>query len=69
MSRIVRFHRIGSPDVLQIDTVDVPAPGPGEVQLHVKAIGINRAEVMYRSGEYTIQPRFPASLGYEASGV
>ncbi|WP_175783004.1 zinc-dependent alcohol dehydrogenase family protein [Burkholderia anthina] len=69
MSRIVRFHRIGGPDVLQIDTVDVPAPGPGEVQLHVKAIGINRAEVMYRSGEYTIQPRFPASLGYEAAGI
>ncbi len=38
-------------------------------QIEVKAIGINRAEVMYRSGEYTIQPRFPATLGYEASGV
>ena len=69
MSRVIRFHRTGGPDVLQIDTVDVRAPGPGEVQLHVKAIGINRAEVMFRSGEYTIQPRFPASLGYEASGV
>ncbi|WDR86076.2 zinc-dependent alcohol dehydrogenase family protein [Burkholderia ambifaria] len=69
MSRVIRFHRIGGPDVLQIDTVDVRAPGPGEVQLDVKAIGINRAEVMFRSGEYTIQPRFPASLGYEASGV
>ncbi|KWE35156.1 zinc-dependent alcohol dehydrogenase family protein [Burkholderia territorii] len=69
MSRIVRFHRTGGPDVLQIDTVDVPAPGPGEVQLHVKAIGINRAEVMYRSGEYTFPPRFPAALGYEASGI
>ncbi|KVC48225.1 zinc-dependent alcohol dehydrogenase family protein [Burkholderia diffusa] len=69
MSRIVRFHRTGGPDVLQIDTVDVRAPGPGEVQLQVKAIGINRAEVMYRSGEYTFSPRLPASLGYEASGV
>ncbi|WP_423761306.1 zinc-dependent alcohol dehydrogenase family protein [Burkholderia sp. NLJ2] len=69
MSRIVRFHRIGGPDVLQIDNVDVPAPGPDEIQLRVKAIGLNRAEIMYRSGEYTIMPRFPASLGYEASGV
>ncbi|MBN3829108.1 zinc-dependent alcohol dehydrogenase family protein [Burkholderia sp. Ac-20384] len=69
MSRIVRFHRVGGPDVLQIDTVDVPAPGPDEIQLHVKAIGLNRAEIMYRSGEYTFMPRFPAALGYEASGI
>ncbi|WP_176046200.1 zinc-dependent alcohol dehydrogenase family protein [Burkholderia sp. BCC1644] len=69
MSRIVRFHRIGGPEVLQIDTVDVPAPGPDEIQLRVKAIGLNRAEVMFRSGEYTFMPRFPAALGYEASGV
>ncbi|WP_241303792.1 zinc-dependent alcohol dehydrogenase family protein, partial [Burkholderia stabilis] len=69
MSRIVRFHRIGGPDVLQIDNVDVPAPGPDEIRLRVKAIGLNRAEVMYRSGAYTFTPRLPASLGYEASGV
>ncbi|VWC08115.1 NADPH:quinone reductase [Burkholderia lata] len=69
MSRIVRFHRVGGPDVLQIDTVDVPAPGPDEIQLRVKAIGLNRAEIMYRTGEYTFMPRFPASLGYEASGI
>jgi NADPH:quinone reductase-like Zn-dependent oxidoreductase len=69
MSRIVRFHRVGGPDVLQIDTVDVPAPGPDEIQLRVKAIGLNRAEVMYRSGEYTFMPRFPAALGYEAAGI
>ncbi|MPV58360.1 alcohol dehydrogenase [Burkholderia sp. HI2761] len=69
MTRIVRFHRIGGPEVLQIDTVDVPAPGPDDIQLRVKALGLNRAEVMFRSGEYTFTPRFPASLGYEASGV
>lgn len=69
MSRVIRFHRIGGPDVLQIDDVDVPAPGAGELRLRVKAIGINRAEVMYRTGHYTIQPRFPATLGYEAAGV
>ncbi|NIE61549.1 MULTISPECIES: zinc-dependent alcohol dehydrogenase family protein [unclassified Burkholderia] len=69
MSRIVRFHRVGGPDVLQIDTVDVPAPGPDDIQLRVKAIGLNRAEVMYRTGEYTFMPRLPAALGYEASGI
>ncbi|MDR3097856.1 MAG: zinc-dependent alcohol dehydrogenase family protein [Paraburkholderia sp.] len=69
MSRIVRFNRIGGAEVLQIDSVDVPAPRAGEVQIRVKAIGLNRAEVMYRSGEYTYAPRFPAGLGYEGSGV
>ncbi|QNB13521.1 zinc-dependent alcohol dehydrogenase family protein [Paraburkholderia tropica] len=69
MSRIVRFHRIGGPEVLQIDDIDVPAPKAGDVQIRVKAIGLNRAEVMYRSGQYTHAPRFPAALGYEASGV
>ncbi|WP_028222247.1 zinc-dependent alcohol dehydrogenase family protein [Paraburkholderia oxyphila] len=69
MSRVVRFHRIGGPEALQIDDVDVPAPKAGEVQIRVKAIGLNRAEVMYRSGAYTYAPRFPAILGYEGSGV
>jgi NADPH:quinone reductase-like Zn-dependent oxidoreductase len=69
MSRVIRFHRIGGPEVLQIDDIDVRAPNADEVQIEVKAIGINRAEVMYRTGQYTIEPQLPAMLGYEASGV
>lgn len=69
MSRAIRFHRIGGPDVLQIDDVEVSAPKAHEVQIRVKAIGINRAEVMYRTGQYVIESRFPAALGYEAAGV
>lgn len=69
MSRIVRFHRIGGPEVLQFDDIDVSAPQAGEVQIRMRAIGLNRAEVMYRSGEYVHPPRFPATLGYEGSGV
>ncbi|WP_150298837.1 zinc-dependent alcohol dehydrogenase family protein [Pseudomonas profundi] len=69
MSRVIRFHRTGGPEVLQIDEVDVPAPGSGEIQIRVKALGINRAEVMYRTGQYVIEPQFPAMLGYEAAGT
>jgi len=69
MARAVRFHRIGGPEVLQIDTVDVPAPGPGEVRINVKALGLNRAEAMFRSGQYLEQPTFPSRLGYEAAGI
>jgi NADPH:quinone reductase-like Zn-dependent oxidoreductase len=69
MARIVRFHRTGGPEVLQIETVEIPPPGPGEVRLAVKALGLNRAESMFRSGRYLEQPRFPARLGYEAAGI
>ncbi|MBF5010868.1 zinc-dependent alcohol dehydrogenase family protein [Burkholderia pseudomultivorans] len=68
MSKVIRFHRVGGPEVLQIEDVDVPAPKAGEVQIKVKALGINRAEVMYRAGQYVIEPSFPARLGYEAAG-
>lgn len=69
MSKVIRFHRLGGPEVLQIDELDVTAPGPGEVQIKVKALGLNRAEAMYRSGQYTFTPDLPAMLGYEAAGT
>jgi len=69
MSRVVRFHRIGGPEVLQIDEVDVRAPGAGEVRIAVKALGLNRAEAMFRSGQYLENPTLPSRLGYEAAGV
>jgi NADPH:quinone reductase-like Zn-dependent oxidoreductase len=69
MARAVRFHRIGGPDVLQIDEVPTPTPGAGEVRIIVKALGLNRAESMYRSGQYLENPRLPSRLGYEAAGI
>jgi len=69
MSRVVRFHRTGGPEVLQIDELDVPAPGKGEVRIAVKALGLNRAEAMFRSGQYLEDPEFPSKIGYEASGT
>ncbi|HVJ85301.1 MAG TPA: zinc-dependent alcohol dehydrogenase family protein [Caulifigura sp.] len=69
MPRVVRFHRTGGPEVLQIDNVDVAAPAEGEVRIAVKALGLNRAEAMFRSGQYLEDPVFPSKLGYEASGT
>lgn len=69
MSRIVTFHKTGGPEVLQIENVEVPPPKEGEVRIKVKALGLNRAESMFRSGKYLQQPKFPSRLGYEASGV
>ncbi len=68
MSKIVRFHRTGGPEVLEIDEVDLGAPGPGEIRLRVRAIGLNRAESMFRLGAYLEEPQLPSKLGYEAAG-
>jgi NADPH:quinone reductase-like Zn-dependent oxidoreductase len=69
MTRVVRFHGIGDPEVLRIEEVDVPPPGADEVRIRVKALGLNRAESMFRRGQYIIAPKFPERLGYEAAGI
>ena len=68
MSRIVQFSRTGGPDVLQIEDVDVPLPAKDEVRIRAKALGLNRAESMWRRGEYIEDPVLPARLGYEVAG-
>ncbi|MBS0267956.1 MAG: zinc-dependent alcohol dehydrogenase family protein [Proteobacteria bacterium] len=69
MSRVVRLHQIGGPEVLKIEDISVPSPKAGEVQIRAKAFGLNRAEVMFRTGQYVTEPQFPAILGYEVAGV
>lgn len=68
-ARIIRFHQTGGPEVLKIETVDVPPPGPGEVRIRSRALGLNRAESMFRSGAYVVEPNYPAKLGYEVAGI
>ena len=69
MARVVRFHELGGPEVLRIDTVEVPAPGAGELLIDVRALGLNRAEALFRAGQYLEQPTLPSRLGYEAAGI
>jgi len=69
MSRSVRFHEFGGPDVLKIEDVVVPEPGPKEVRLRIRAIGLNRGEVLMRSGKSATKATLPAQLGVEAAGT
>jgi NADPH:quinone reductase-like Zn-dependent oxidoreductase len=69
MARVVRFHQTGGPEVLRIEEVDVAPPGPNEVQIRVKALGLNRVEPLLRAGTYIKTPTFPSRLGLEAAGV
>jgi NADPH:quinone reductase len=69
MPKIVRFHETGDADVLKIEDLPLVDPGPGEVRLKVEAIGLNRAEIMFRRGQYLESPVLPSRIGYEAAGV
>src|SRR6478609_4289248 len=69
MARVVRFHRHGGPEVLRIETIDVAPPGRREVQIRVKALGLNRAEALLRTGTYIETATFPSGLGLEAAGI
>lgn len=68
-TKIVRFHKTGGPEVLQLEEMPLPEPEAGEVRLRVHAIGLNRAEVMFRRGQYLVNPQLPSKIGYEASGI
>jgi NADPH:quinone reductase-like Zn-dependent oxidoreductase len=69
VSRTIKFSKAGGPEVLEFVEAEVPPPGPREVRIKVKAIGINRADSMWRYDKYPERPKFPAGLGYDAAGV
>jgi NADPH:quinone reductase-like Zn-dependent oxidoreductase len=69
MPKIVRFHQTVTADVLKLEDMPLSEPGIGEVRLKVEAIGLNRAEVMFRQGQYLEAPVLPSRLGYEAAGI
>jgi len=69
MSRTIKIAKAGGPEVLEFIDGQVRSPGPHEIRLKVKAIGINRAESMWRQDAYIEPVKFPAGLGYEAAGI
>ena len=69
MVKVVRVHTPGGPEALQIEDLAVGDPGPGEARVKIDAIGLNRAEAMFREGKYIQPPGYPTRIGYEASGV
>jgi NADPH:quinone reductase-like Zn-dependent oxidoreductase len=69
MTRVVRFHQTGGPEKLVIEEMDVGAPSAGHVRIKVEAVGLNRAEAMYRAGNYPTKPALPSLIGYEGVGT
>src|ERR1700733_8385781 len=69
MARVVRFYRTGGPEVLRFDEIAFGDPAPGELRIRVAAIGLNRMEVVYRSGGLGQPEKLPAVLGSEGAGT
>ncbi len=67
MAKVIRFDRVGGPEVLYSAQAEVGNPGPGQVRLRHVAVGLNFADTYFRDGTYPIP--LPNGLGVEAAGV
>src|SRR5271154_4321735 len=68
MTKAIRIHATGGPEVLRWEEVPIPEPGPGEVLLRHDAVGLNYIDVYFRNGLYKL-PNLPAVIGQEGAGV
>ena len=66
--KVIRVHQFGGPEVLRLEDVPVPTPGPGQVLVRVHAIGVNPVETYQRSGSNPAI-NLPWTPGMDASGV
>ena len=67
MSKAIRFHKAGGPEVLVYENVEVGSPGPGQARVRNKVIGLNFIDTYHRSGLYPLP--LPHGVGMEASGI
>jgi NADPH2:quinone reductase len=67
MSKAIRMHQAGGPEVLQWEDVEVGAPGAGEVHIRHTAVGLNFIDIYHRSGLYPLP--MPSGIGLEGAGV
>lgn len=67
MTYAIRMHSQGGPEVLHWEEISVPQPGPGEVLLRHRAVGLNYIDVYHRSGAYPLA--LPNTPGLEGAGV
>jgi NADPH2:quinone reductase len=65
--KAIRFSKPGGPDVLALEDIELPPPGPGQVRVRHTVIGVNFIDTYHRSGLYPVP--LPSGLGLEASGV
>jgi NADPH2:quinone reductase len=67
MTKAIRIHANGGPDVLKWEQVPTPEAGPGEALIHHEAVGLNYIDVYFRTGLY--KSALPATIGMEGAGI
>lgn len=67
MTRAIRIHETGGPEVLQFEEIELAEPGPGQARVRHTAIGLNYIDTYHRSGLYPVA--LPSGLGVEAAGI
>lgn len=67
--KAIRVHNFGGPEVLQLEEIPKPQPGPGQILVRVHAAGINPVDCYIRSGAYAAKPPLPYTPGKDAGGV
>jgi len=69
-ARAVRIREPGGPEVLELSTLEVPDPGPGQVLIEIAASAINRADLLQRRGLYPAPAGWPSDVpGLEYAGT
>jgi NADPH:quinone reductase len=67
--KAIRVHEFGGPEVMRLEEIPVPEPGPGQVLVKVHAIGINPVDTYIRTGLHAKRPALPYTPGIDAAGV
>jgi NADPH2:quinone reductase len=67
--KAIRAHSFGGPEVLRLDDLAEPSPGPGQVRVRLHAAGVNPFDTYMLSGTYAIKPPLPYSPGADGAGV
>jgi NADPH2:quinone reductase len=67
--KAIRVHEFGGPEGLKLEEVPDPSPGPNQVVVSVKAVGVNPVDTYIRAGVYPIKPPLPYTPGSDAGGV
>ena len=67
MPKAIRFHQIGGPEVLELETIEVGEPGPGQARVRHTYVAVNFIDIYFRTGRYPMP--LPNGLGSDAVGV
>jgi NADPH2:quinone reductase len=67
--KAIQVHQFGGPEVLSLEEIPTPKPGPAEVLVHVRAAGVNPYDTYMRAGTYAVKPPLPYTPGSDAAGI